>query len=275
MTGLDVLIPTCQRPDALAVTLAGLAGQTARGFRVVVSDQTPDGDPTRAPAVAAVLELLRMRGHSVVTGQHLPALGIAEHRAHLLAQATAPQVLFLDDDVWLEPDVIARLMAARAALGCGFVGAAPQGAAYRDDVRPREQDSFVLWDGPVVPERVRKGEPGWERWRLHNAANLTHLTADLALAPDRWRAYKIAWIFGCVLFDRAALLAVGGFDFWRELPAGAAGEDVVAQLRVMERAGGAGIVPSGAWHLGLPTTVTDRRADAYTLVLEDAPASPG
>ena len=60
--------------------------------------------------------------------------------------------------------------------------------------------------------------------------------------------------------------AVGGFDFWRELPPEHAGEDVLAQQRVMARAGGAGILPSGAVHLEAPTTVPDRSVQARNLV---------
>jgi hypothetical protein len=73
-----------------------------------------------------------------------------------------------------------------------------------------------------------------------------------------------------VLYDRAALVEVGGFEFWDTLPVGHAGEDVVAQWRVMERFGGAGIVPSGAVHLEAPTTVTDRSVDAPDVVLGPA-----
>jgi len=120
----------------------------------------------------------------------------------------------------------------------------------------------------VTPERVRKDTPGWERWRLHNAANLVHLDARLGPHPRGWRAYKVAWAAGCVLFDRAALVESGGFAFWCDLPPQSAGEDVVAQLRVMDTRGGAGLLPSGAWHLELPTTVPDRRVDAYAVVLE-------
>jgi hypothetical protein len=72
----------------------------------------------------------------------------------------------------------------------------------------------------------------------------------------------VAWIGGCVLYDVAALRSVGGFDFWEELPAAHAGEDVLAQLRVMARFGGCGLLPSGAYHQELPTTLTERAVDA-------------
>jgi hypothetical protein len=41
----------------------------------------------------------------------------------------------------------------------------------------------------------------------------------------------------------------------------------VAQWQVMERYGAAGILPSGAVHLESPTTVTERRVEAYDVVL--------
>ena len=82
--------------------------------------------------------------------------------------------------------------------------------------------------------------------------------------------YKIAWVAGCVLYDRAKLDAVGGFDFWRDLPPAHCGEDVVAERRVMARFGGAGILPSGAYHLESPTTVPDREHNASTLLADPA-----
>ena len=275
MTGLDVLVPTSGRPGALAVTLTALACQDLRGFRIVVSDQSPGPPSYDDPVVRAVLRVLAHHGTRVDLHRHLPARGMAEHRDFLLGLAEAPRVLFLDDDILLEPGSLTRLVDALDSTGAGFVGMAMQGLSYAGDERPHEHVAYEEWDGPVHPERVRKGDPAWERWRLHNAANLVHL--DRALGPHErgWRAYKVAWLAGCVLFDRAALLAAGGFGFWPALPAASAGEDVVAQLRVLERSGGAGLLPSGAWHLELPTSVADRRADAYAVVLEGrGPAAP-
>ena len=72
-----------------------------------------------------------------------------------------------------------------------------------------------------------------------------------------------------MLFDRQKLLDVGGFSFWRDLPPEHAGEDVLAQLRVMARYGGCGVMPSGVYHQELPTTVTDRRVDAPQVLSVD------
>ena len=265
MAALDVLIPTCDRPDALAVTLAGLLGQTSTDFRVVVSDQSEGQPAASSHAVLAASRALEQRGRPVAWHRHLPRRGMAEHRAFLLSQAEAPLVLFLDDDVLLEPEVVERLVLTLADERCGFVGQGLIGLSYRDDVRPHQQD-LELWEGPVEPELVAPGTPQWERYRLHNAANLLHVQHRLGLSrADRVR-YKVAWIGGCVLFDRAKLQAVGGFDFWPELPPEHCGEDVVAQVRVMARYGGCGVLPSGAYHQELPTTIVERRFDAPRLL---------
>jgi hypothetical protein len=232
---VDVLVPTCNRPAELAVTLAGLAAQSEPAFAVVISDQSAGQPAWDHPAAAAMVRVLQAQGRPVTLLRHLPRRGLAEHRQFLLDQSTADQCLFLDDR------------------------------------RPEQTASFQAWDGPVAPERIRPGAPGFERWPLHSAANLSHVCAELSLQPGEWVPYHVAWLGGCVLYRREALDDAGGFRFWSTLPADHAGEDVVAQWQVMERYGGAGILPSGAVHLESPTTVTDRRVEAYDVVLnEDA-----
>jgi GT2 family glycosyltransferase len=266
MIPIDVLIPTYRRPCALAVTLAGLVGQTHRPLRIVISSQSPDDEPILAPEAEAAARVLRAQGRRVETWRHLPRRGMAEHRQSLLDRAEASFGLFLDDDVILEPDLIERLVGAITATGCGFVGSALVGLSFEGDVRP-EQEAIEFWDGAVQPESVAPGSPAWERHRLHNAANLHHLRGRLG--PDGGdRLYRVAWIGGCVLFDVEKLRAAGGFGFWTDLPEEHAGEDVVAQLRVMHRFGGAGLFPSGAYHQELPTTIPDRRHDAPYLVAQ-------
>lgn len=263
---VDVLMPTCNRPAELAVTLAGLAGQTDPAFAVVISDQST-GDPGwEHPAAAAMVRVLEARGRPVTLLRHLPRRGLAEHCQFLLEQSTADQCLFLDDDVWLEPGALARLSGALDELACGFVGMAPQGLSYLNDRRPEQTANFEAWEGQVGAERIPPGAPGFDRWPLHSAANLSHLSAELSL-PGQWVPYRVAWLGGCVLYRREALNDAGGFTFWADLPANHAGEDVLAQWQVMERFGGAGILPSGAVHLESPTTVTDRRVEAYDVVL--------
>jgi GT2 family glycosyltransferase len=239
--------------------------QTHRDFRVVVSDQTDEGpDPLDRPEVQTVVRLLGLHGQEVILLRHLPRRGMAEQRQFLLDQALGPYVLFLDDDVILEPDMIERLLACIREQGCGFVGCGLIGLSYAADVRPHQQH-IEFWDGPVEPESVRPGTPAWQRHHLHSAANLLHVQQRLGLTPDNQRAYRVAWVGGCVLYDTAKLRSCGGFSFWSELPAAHCGEDVLAELRVMAQYGGCGIIPSGAYHQELPTTIVDRQTDAPLL----------
>lgn len=270
---LSVLIPTKDRPSALAVTLAGLSAQTLGGFRVVISDQSEGPPAPDFAEVATLLRVLQQHGCEVEYHLHLPRRGMAEQRAFLLSRTDSELALFLDDDLLLASGVLRRLCSAIHREDCGFVGCAPIGLSFNDDVRP-DQQRLELWEGPVEPERVMPGGPEWGRHELHNAANLLHVQEDLGeIGEDEYVAYKVAWIGGCILYQTAALLAVGGFEFWRELPDEHSGEDVVAQVRVMERFGGCGIMPSEVYHLELPTTIPERQVDAPHVLLDRHPAA--
>lgn len=263
---VDVLIPTVDRSAELAVTLAGLAAQDEPSFRVVIADQSGGDGAAAAPAVAAMLRVLEAQGRPAGVVRRRVRRGVAEQRQFLLDASSARYVLFLDDDVWLEPGALARMHAAIGSLGCGFVGQAVQGLSYLGDRRPAELAAFEAWTGPVVPEHVRTDSAAFARWPLHNAANLAHLAASLRLTRGTWLAYRVAWIGGCTMFDRDVLVATGGFRFWDRLGAAHAGEDVAAQWRVMELAGGAGLLPSGAVHLEAPTTIPDRSQNATAVL---------
>lgn len=235
--------------------------QTAPDFRVIVSDQTEQQSAFTAPVVQTPLRLLRARGHEVILRTHLPRRGLAEHRQFLLDASGGRYILFLDDDLLLEPFVVDQMRKAIGELDCGFVGSAVHGLSFVDDHRPHEE-AVEFWDRQVEPETVVPDSPQWRRHLLHNAANLLHVQRRLAVRPEDPRPYRVAWVGGCVLYDVARLRDSGGFDFWRNLPREHSGEDVLAQLRVMARYGGCGLLPSGVYHQELPTTVTDRTVDA-------------
>jgi GT2 family glycosyltransferase len=258
---IDVLVPTCNRPCALAVTLASLSAQTFSDFRVIMADQSDGAASFDKAEVQAVTRQMQATGRDVLALRNLPRRGMAQQRAFLLSHVTAPYCLFLDDDVLLENDVLERMLRIIGEQQCGFVGSALHGMSFLDDIRPHQQH-IEFWDGKVEPERVSPGSPEWTRHHLHSAANLFHVQARLGLTRATTRLYRIAWIGGCVLFDTEKLRRSGGFDFWEQLPEAHCGEDVLAQLRVMERYGGCGMIPSGAYHLELPTTVTTRDVDA-------------
>jgi hypothetical protein len=258
---IDVLIPTYNRPAALAVTLTSLIAQTNTDFRILISDQSEESC-LQFREIGAVMNVLRVHDHYIQVERHFPRQGMAEQRQFLLDMAISPYALFLDDDLILEKNVIDNMLAVIQKQHCGFVGCAVIGLSYLDDIRPQEQ-KIELWEEGVEPELVTPNFPSWERYRLHNAANLFHVQKRMGLTPTSTPIpYKVAWVGGCVLYNTALLRDSGGFSFWRELPPEHAGEDVLAQLRLMAMYGGCGIIPSGVYHQELPTTIPNRSIDA-------------
>lgn len=257
---ITVLIPSYNRPAALAVTLTGLCFQQFRDFSVVISDQSDTAPVYQDSSVQTAIRLLEKKGYPVRQLSNVPRRGLAQQRQFLLDSAESPYCLYLDDDVLLEPFVVGNMLQALREEQIGFVGQALIGMSFSADYRPQEQ-AIELWEGPVKPEFITPGGYGWERYTLHNAANILHIQEKLQLTPDMQRKYKVAWVGGCVLYDAAKLRATGGFEFWRDIPEEHAGEDVLAQLRVMRRYGGCGLIPSGAYHQEVQTTVTNRNFD--------------
>ncbi|MGZ3716547.1 MAG: glycosyltransferase family 2 protein [Ktedonobacterales bacterium] len=265
MAQVDVLIPTYGRKTGLAVVLTSLLGQTFTDFDVIVSDQTAD-DMVYLDSIEirTLVRALEWHGHRVSLHRHLPRRGLAEQRQFLLEQSSAPYVHYLDDDVLLDPLVLRRMLDVLREERCGFVGCAATGLGYLEDVRPQQQQ-IELWDGGVCPEAFTPERIPWDRHRVNNAANPLHLEQRLTRNGQPVR-YKVAWVGGAnVLYDREKLLRVGGFSFWSELPPEHAGEEVVVQFLLLHEYGGCGILPSGTYHLGLPTTVEDRQRNATEL----------
>jgi hypothetical protein len=265
MASVDVLIATYNRPESLILTLTGVATQTLRDLRVIVADQSDEPVGERQ-TILTLRRVIEARGGSVEWHTRRQVHGIAEQRDFLLRRARADAVLFLDDDVLMEPPVIERLLEALCTEGCGFVGAFPAGLSHRDDVRPAQQ-IVQRWAGRVQPEVVEPESPAWGRWQLHRAANIYH--AAQRLAPGERILYKVAWLASCILYDRQKLLAVGGFSFWQRLPRFHSGEEALVQNLLMRRWGGCGMLPSDTYYTQVPTTTLNARGtvDGHALDL--------
>jgi glycosyltransferase involved in cell wall biosynthesis len=262
---VDVLIPTYQRKTGLAIVLTSLLGQTFTDFDVFISDQTDDDDTyLESIEIQTLVQALKWHGHQVMLHRHLPQRGMAEQRNFLVEQSRAPYVHFLDDDVLLDPPVMERMLRVLRAERCGFVGCAATGLGYLKEVRPHQQN-IELWTGPVQPEPFEPDSIPWDRHMVNNAANPLHLEQRFVKGGGLVR-YKVAWVGGAnILYDRAKLLDVGGFSWWHRLPPVHAGEEVVVQFLLIRKYRGCAILPSGTYHLGLPTNVDDRRNKAVKL----------
>jgi glycosyltransferase involved in cell wall biosynthesis len=266
---IDVLIPAYGRKSGLAVVLTSLFAQTFKDFNIIVSDQTEEERAyLDSVEIQTLVNALRWRGHEVTLLRHPVRRGMAEQRHFLLQQSSAPYIHFIDDDVLLEPEVMERMLTVLRREGCGFVGCPATGPGYLRDVRSHQQN-IELWSGPVEPELFTPDALPWDRHLVNNAANPLHLEQKLVTSDRPVVRYKVAWVGGAnVLFDREKLLSVGGFSWWDRLPPEHAGEEVVVQFLLIRKYGGCGILPSGTYHLGLPTTVEDRRRNATELFAE-------
>ncbi len=262
-TKLDILIPTYNRKTGLAITLTSLLGQTYRDFDVYVSDQTDEVDYTTDVEIETIRRAFSLRGQEVRIFKHLPRQGIAEQRNFLLGLSRAQYVEFLDDDLLLEPEVVGRMLGAIEEEECGFVGCCAVGLSYLEDYRPH-QHNLEPWEEKVEPEALTWETIPWDRHMVHNAANAHHLYQKLAPNGGVIK-YKVAWVGANVMYDRAKLLNVGGFSWWHMLPPEHAGEEVLAQLLLLRKYGGCGILPSGTYHLELPTLLEKRLVNATSL----------
>lgn len=265
MNAITILIPTCNRPDSLAVLLTSLAAQTFSDFSVIISDQS-DESITRNGSLLAAIRVLKAHGNTVEIYKHLPKRGVAEQRQFLLDHSESPYSLFMDDDLILEPWVVRTMFETITQTRCGFVGQAPIGLSFVHDFRPQEQQ-VAFWEETVTPEDVRPKSAKWQRYKLHSAANIYHVQNLLRLTPEKRKLYKIAWIGGCVLYDTQKLRDCRGFRFWRQLPKDHCGEDVLVELRVMRRYGGCGMLPSGVYHQEVPTTLPERNVNAPEVLI--------
>jgi glycosyltransferase involved in cell wall biosynthesis len=258
---IQVLIPTYKRIKALAVTLTSLCFQTEKKFDVCISDQSFDDQIENDKTIQTVISLLKLHGQNVSVLKNLPKKGMAQQRQFLLEQSHSPFSLFLDDDVILEPFVLKNMKDVLQKNQCGFVGSGLIGLSYRNDFRPHQQ-KIEFWEDEIQPETIIPNGHLWQRYMLHNAANILHVQEKYHCAPENPKAYKIAWVGGCVMYDTEKLKSAGGFEFWKDLPDRHCGEDVLAQLRVMKNFGGCGILPSGAYHQEVETSIHDRKINA-------------
>jgi glycosyltransferase involved in cell wall biosynthesis len=260
MNNVDILIPTYNRASSLAVSLCGLAFQDFKNFNIFISNQ---GEPSAIKnnySLKFVIRLLEFKKIKVSVFNNLPVRGMAQQRHFLLSKSKADYCLFIDDDIFLEPFAIKILLDTIKTEKCGFVGMPVMGLSYLKDYRP-DQESIEFWESKVRPETILPGSPSWERYKLHSAANALHVQQKLHLTPNNPKKYKVAWVGGCTLFDREKLENCGGFNFWKNLPKTHVGEDVYVQLGVLKKYGGCGVIPTGAYHQELPTTLTKREID--------------
>lgn len=133
---VSVVVLTFNRPQALALCLSSLAGQTLKAFEVVLVDVS-DGFSHHGLAPQAdrlVLRHLRQANR-----------GVAANRNTGAAHAKAPLVAFLDDDCIARPDWLAELVGAARIHPGALVGGAVVNA---------HPESLIAQAGQLIHEAV-------------------------------------------------------------------------------------------------------------------------
>ena len=109
---LAVAIPTKNRPRDLALTIGSVLGQTAIPKQLIVIDQSVSDESRQQ-----VAELFRQQRPEVRTSlelsyvQDVSLSGLTAARNRALSVVHTKIILFLDDDVVLEPDFIEQIIA--------------------------------------------------------------------------------------------------------------------------------------------------------------------
>lgn len=179
---VTVLIPARDEADVLPKTLAGLAAQGSGLEILIVDDQSSDGtgEVARRSGVAGV---------RVISGAALPEGWTGKVWAQSQAEAflARPMVLLLDADIVLAPGLIAtlrdELLARRVALASLMAELSMQGFWER-----LLMPAFVFFFKLIYP------------FRLSNS-------------PSRRVAAAAG---GCILLEKRALDAIGGFESLRD-----------------------------------------------------------
>ena len=208
----DAVIATRNRPDALALSLPLLVGQTRPPRRLIVIDSSDD----HAPVAAAVAKSVTGWNGDLVIEHSAKGLPLQRNRG--LAHVTAPVVLFPDDDSLLYPDAAEQILAvyerdrdAAIAAVCALEAMEPPGDASAGAF------SYVVADAETRKRRFRGVQGRIERkftWLKPAKILGRHLNARHAV-PE-WlgevEARPVEYMTGFRMSFRTHAIRRTGFD---------------------------------------------------------------
>lgn len=211
---IAVVIPSRNRPDLLARTLDSLLHQTHLPTEILVVDAS-DKD-----ALLENAELLHVAARGSGSAlRHLTSLraGAAPQRNQGVENAGQPFILFLDDDILLTPDCLAKLHGAmQADQRLGGVSAMISNGAYHPPGGFSRRLFHWLNDKDKQEFAGRCLGPG-----------LTTMPSDNPALPE---VNQVEWLItGCTLYRRAALPDPPFAPFFHDA---SIGEDLALSLGV-------------------------------------------
>lgn len=166
---VSVLVPTKNRPALLAEAVRSLLRQTARIDELVIADQS-DTEDGRHAVEALLAAQPEERRPALIHVWDRTINGTAAARNVALERACGDVVVYCDDDVAAEPDVIERLLAHyRRRPGLG--GVAPVITNYPAPSWIRRALYTVFCLGPFRDER----QPVYWYWRRYAPGRLVRV----------------------------------------------------------------------------------------------------
>jgi GT2 family glycosyltransferase len=214
----DVVIATFNRAEPLRRTLDGLARQTLQDFEVIVADDCSTVPASRSLASYEApfpLRVLRTSSNG----------GPAAARNLAVESSSADLILFIDDDVVPDIELVAEHRRNLAALGARGVSI-----------------------GPLRAPGDWKPTP-WNRWEADS------LEVEYGrMAGGDYRATWRQFFTGNAMLHRAAFVEVGGFD-----PAFKRAEDIEFAYRLAKNGASFGFEPRAiGWHYARRTLASWR-----------------
>ena len=205
MRAASVVIPTYNREQQLVETIEYVLATPYPDFEVIVVDQTDE----HTPEVAAALE--EFQHDDRLTYIQLPIANLPLARNVGLNEAQGDVIIYVDDDVELDPDFVAAHVKRYADASVGAVA----GRIITPNVGPDENSSGALAGRPR-PGRLRVDG------NHESHFNQTAYTGD------------VEWGQGCNMsFRRTALVESGAFD--ERFTGNAFHEEVDAFVRVRDQ----------------------------------------
>lgn len=135
---VSVVVPTRDRPGLLQQLVDSILAGDAVPAEIVIADQSVDPAPVRSSNGAVVIEHL-----------HLTQVGASHGRNAAIAAARHDILAFTDDDIVVEPDWLARLVAALddAPPGSAVTGAVRSGATVGKAPSTTRRTRFEVFSG--------------------------------------------------------------------------------------------------------------------------------
>ena len=259
MDGLQytTVIVTRHRPEALALSLPLILGQSHPPARTLVVDSSDD--PSENQAIVAA--------NRAASGQHVDHMasppGMTVQRNVGLAKVDTPIVFFPDDDSLLHPGTMAEIMQAYAQDTEGLVG----GVCAAEALTPPDGALSDAKYAMSLGDRLRKPIAATRFWVERKLAPEPFLLAARRLMAERrypdWvdgeTIVPVEWMTGFRMSFRTDLIRAQGFD--ETLGRYAQFEDTDASLKILKSHALIGVRRAQIYHYKAPA----RRSGGFTM----------